>query len=104
MKYVNFINAYSVYDIYINKNKIDINIPLHINYDLKYKEIKNEFPIYRDMIEKKIRYILDKPNLVYKVINCMSEYMDSTYWMFLPTEIKFKVLSYLSSKDLYFII
>lgn len=45
------------------------------------------------MIEKEIHYILDKPNLVYKVINCISEYMNSTYWSSLPIGIKFKVLS-----------
>ncbi|UOX38540.1 ankyrin repeat containing protein [Finch poxvirus] len=99
-----YVKGYSVYDIYINNKKIDI--------DILSKHIKNVtdlnlnicFPIHKYVLDKKINNILERKKLLYKAITLMNMKNNTNFWGKLPLEIKYIILKYLSNRDLHILL
>ncbi|ARF02833.1 SWPV1-274 [Shearwaterpox virus] len=95
-----YVKDYSMYDIYINKSKIDIDllskrIKGKINIDLDVN-----FPIHKHELKKRINAILERKNLIQEAVLFMNMFVNVDVWKKLPLELKYIIIGYLSNKDL----
>ncbi|QRI43016.1 ankyrin repeat protein [Cheloniid poxvirus 1] len=95
-----YLKGYSIYDIYINKNNIDIDTLSKRIKSVKDINLDINFPIHKHVLEKKFDNILERQKLIHKAVTFMNMFVYTEPWKTLPLEIKYIILEYLSNKDL----